>query len=447
MQLLKRLNLLKSSLVALILAQIAQRLFFITDNHFIALLGHKLLLIHSIPFGLSMFGQFVGMACTTTVLVLWNRSGFKPYQGKIFLIIALIVLLVMLVFFIIFASFSSLILNHFHVTQQNPHYHIALIYFLISLLNICLLAFFGLIGGILIAQSKASSFCLLSVILLLTKWIINSFIVDWLALPPYTKLLIIGGSTGLILLMLIIIAGIYGLHAVNFKAFPSLSTVTSIWMSEFWLGVIRASTPFLITLQLAVIHKYLIVTYQLVIHLAYLICIPLSSCINLGVKQASALVSKNKGNWLNLVLKQFFYKGLLPTEILLVVTILFCSTVFSYLYNQTLSRPQHIFVLCFLLATMIGQISNLMTIVIRAYKKNHWITLNFLLSELIVMVGGIQMSIYFGWATTLLAGLFYIAFTTAYLFLNTIALVQLVGRKRLKAWCSKDVTLLKSGLS
>ncbi|MCW5590072.1 MAG: hypothetical protein KIT27_10500 [Legionellales bacterium] len=206
------------------------------------------------------------------------------------------------------------------------------------------------------------------------------------------------------------ISSIFKLKAENYK----------IWFSELASGIVTATYPLVFAFQLAIMDKQnnLIITYQLILQFTGLMCIPLMCSIQANLVEASACNGMVKGQawWRNLIVT-----GLIPTELLLAITLIFNKSLMSLIYNYQIPPLHESYIALFTVATMIGQFGNALTTILRARKKSHQVTMIYYISDIGFLIGITQLIITLNikspfsvGVVTLIYAIAYIALISAY---------------------------------
>lgn len=413
------------SVLPIMFIQALQRIYPIIDNHFITVLGTQALLIHNIQYSFISLGQYIGAATATSYLIFWRRDENSDKQRSIFIIQFGLCFLVTL-FCVLFATlYTKEILNHFSV--QKEYYHLATVYFHLGLINMLFQAIYLALIGVIIAEKMEKLSLFFSIILLSLNFLVDyvaiHFIFSGMISPShiFPAMMVIVMSTLLMLLFAVIILIYIVLKRTNGWHLPNIRQVFKIWSNELGGAFISGIYPIIYIFQLGAVKASgsILITYQLLLQLTSVFCIPLLSIMQIALRDASAVDGKNTDQqkaprwW-----QKLFYFGLVPTQLLLivftVVPVFFISKVFGYIVPS----EQVIFVQLFLIASIIGQFGNALTVPIRARKKSHLVTTSYFIADVIIMLGGMQLIIFLGHANPVNTGLVTLTYATVYLFIN-----------------------------
>ena len=110
--------------------------------------------------------------------------------------------------------------------------------------------------------------------------------------------------------------------------------------------------------------------------------------------------------------------GLAPTLILLILALLFNKTLMLNLFHYRMPPSQEIYVILFFIGTMIGQVGNMFSIILRARKKSHLVTLIYYTSDLVFLLGIMQILILLHWQSPLTVGITTLIYSLAYTGMN-----------------------------
>ncbi len=400
----------------IIISQILQKLYPIVDSRFISYLGNQALLIHSVQYNFIIFGQFIGMATGISCLVFWKRKECIQKQGSIFIKHVSLAVICMLFFAAIFGYFLPIIIVEYKI--NSAYFQLSHRYLFIGLCNMILQAVYSSLDGIMIASEQQKKSMLISFLILITNLIANTIGINILFSGKYdpvgitTALIFIGLSTTVLQLFACLASSYFIFKRIKGWEKIHLSEIISVWTSELGIYLIRGITPFIYAFQLGYLRTSVsfLVTYQLVLQLSYILCLPLLASMQLAVRNASEEFSKKSHTKVPTWWNDLLYGGFVPTFLLLILSMIFpvklCDTIYNYL-------PPHdhiAFIPIFFFACLAGQVANMLTIPLRSRKKNYLITKNLFVSELIVMLGGTQMLIWFGFATPVYVGFIILLF-------------------------------------
>ena len=412
-------------ILPLITSQILQRLYPIIDNRYITVLGDKALYIHNVQYNFIMFGQFIGFATFISCLVFWKRKECLNQQGNILVKHLLLAGSFTLLFAIIGWIFASTILTHYKVDKS--YLPIATIYLKIGLCNMVLQAIYGGLDGMLVGSQQQRNSMYIAILLVISNILVNRYAVYTIysrgshADAFQVPMEIIGVSTTIFLTIAIGIALILIIKRVQgWERFP-LREMLPVWWGELGSYLIRGIVPFIYTYQLCFINASpgFLVTYQLAFHLSYIFCFPLLAAMQIAVRDAgqNAFEIKTAGSiprWWN----AFFYTGMIPSSILLLLGIFASVPIMHILYGYITPADHIPFLALFFIGCWIGQWGNTFTVPLRAAKKSYLVTKNFFIAELIVMLAGTQLLIFLNIATPAALGYVTLMFTFAYGFSN-----------------------------
>lgn len=412
-------------ILPLIASQILQRLYPIIDNRYLTVLGDNALYIHNIQYNFISFGQFIGFATFISCLVFWRRKECLNQQGSILIKHLLLAGSFTLFFAIIGWIYASTILTHYKVNQS--YLPLAIIYLKIGLCNMVLQAIYGGLDGMLVGSQQQRQSMYIAILLVIANIIANRYAVYTLytgemsAAGFKSPMILIAASTTIFLLLANIASLILIVRRIQgWKKFP-LQEMLPVWWGELGSYLIRGAVPFIYTYQLCFINASpgFLVTYQLAFHLSYIFCFPLLAAMQIAVRDAGQMASdgvtiENVPKWWN----AFFYTGMIPSTILLIIGIVASVPIMYYVYGYSTPENHIPFLALYFIGCWFGQWGNTFTIPLRAAKKSYLVTKNFFLAESIVMLAGTQLLIFLNVATPAALGYVTLMFTFVYGYSN-----------------------------
>lgn len=409
------------SVLPIIFSQLSQRLFPIVDNHYIGFMGNQPLLIHNILYGFIFLGQSIGGATATCCLIFWNRSDFCNHQRGIFLISLLLCFACAILLALAANQYSNEIFNYFGINDN--YLGIAKLYFRIGLANMILQAIYFALSGMIIAVGEEKSTLIYSFTLLILNLAADKLAIKFILIRPlsihiiHNAMLAICSSMVLILIILNSCMAYKVIVKSNHLGFPKITPILKIWLSEFLCAAIGGIYPIIYAFQLGSVKtsNNLLLTYQLILQYTSIICIPLFASMQIALRNASnkKCDEKNSCLWNNLI-----YFGLIPTFGLLIIELMLSTSGMKLFFNYLIPTDHVKYVLLFFIATMVGQIGNMLTVPLRAKMQSRLVTISYFISDFIVMVGGMQIIILTGIATPTTTGVITLLYTMSYLFLN-----------------------------
>lgn len=407
-------------MIPLMASQILQRFFHILENRFIANLNESILLIHNIQYNFIIIGQFLGIAGSTTALILFNRTENELCQKDLAKLILKWTIIFGIIIFIPSYFTRDWIIQHFKIDPTNQH--LASIYICIGLINMILQSIFGTIEGMLISQRRQKMTFLLAFILVVLNLVTDLSIIT-LITNPKTALIFIGLSTTCIYLLIVFASLYYLCKNLTDSRKMQYTSFFRVWIAELGIVIVRSIAPFFYSfLSVSVIASTgFLVNYNFALHLAYIAALPLSAGLQVSVSQASRQFSlpqlkQDAPEWWS----NFAYLSLLPTLTILFFLIFFPINIINIIYSTKVAQDHLIFLQLFFIACLIGQLGHVLTIKIRAHKKSHLVTQNYLFSEIGIHIGIVALIVHFHRATPVNMGLAAIAFSSFYLILNFI---------------------------
>jgi Na+-driven multidrug efflux pump len=415
-------------ILPLVFSQVLQRLFHVVDNRFVAELGPAALLIHNVQYNLIVLGQFLGVAGSTTALVLWGRKENacrkRSLMNRILILTGCVAIsLAIPIFFS-----SGRLLTHFSIPEELLP--LAKTYICLGLLNMVLQAFFGCLDGVFIACGQQKKSFLIAGVL-----VAGNLIADYCSIYLFRKhgsfdaaLLAVGISTTVLIGSVLAVSRSLLRRYAHGAEVMLYRKIREVWAGELGIVLIRSVSPiiyaFFLAQALAV--ESLVVSYNLALHLAYLACLPLAAGVQLAVRDSSRDLSEGKKGtsppvWWN----DFFYIGLLPTMTMLLLLSILPGWHITKVYGVEVSNQHVIFLTAFFSSCMLGQLGHVFSIRIRANKMSQLVTRNFLVSELCIHIGLVWFLTASGRASPRNLGLASLAYTFSYLILNVVAFYSL----------------------
>ncbi len=412
------------AVLPLMLVQILQRFAPIIDNHYIANLGTEALLIHNIQYSFINLGQYIGSATAVSCLIFWKRAEYADKQGGIFYIHMGLCLGISLICMLVASLYSQNILAHFSVKPE--YYSLATKYFNLGLFNMVLQAMYLALIGIVIAVNKERLSLLFSIVLLLLNIAADSLIIHLFFSGEISPQNITSSMLAIIISNITLITISIGIifyflrNKIKQVNFGNYKEILKIWTNELGGAFISAAYPIVYLFQLGLVKTdgSLLVTYQLLMQLTAVFCIPILATMQVALREASAQQGVSRSSYIPLWVRELSYFGFIPTEIFLLLfmmyPVLFIQLVFGYL-----TPADHIsYIVIYLFASMIGQIGNMLTVAIRARKKSHLVTTGYFISDVIVLVGGTQLLFIAHIATPMTTGLVMLLYTCVYTLIN-----------------------------
>ncbi len=413
-------------MLPIVASQVLQRLYPVVDNHYLSTFGNEVLYVHGIQYNFITFGQFIGLATYMSCLVFWRRQEYLGKQGGILVSHLLMSGLFSVLLAIFSWIFTPSILAYYKISQA--YMPMAKTYLRIGLCSMVLQAIYGGLDGMLVSSQKQKISMCIAVFLLAGNIIVDKYIVFSNVFLEetvkfYTPVCLVGFSTAVLLFLGVIVSLIIVCRSIQSWDWISWREMLSVWWSELGSYLMRGAVPFIYAYQLCFIStsSRLLVTYQLALHVSYLICFPLIAAMQVAVRDAGgkedscniAKVGEPPAWW-----GSYFYTGMIPSVLLILLVMFVSSPILKILYGYTTPNDHSSFLFIFFFSCLIGQIGNTFTIPLRAARKSYFITKNFFLSELVVMLGGTQLLIYTNEATPQSLGYIILLFTICYCGLN-----------------------------
>lgn len=407
-----------------IFSQLLQRLYPIIDNHYLNVLGHQALYIHSIQYNFVTFGQFIGTATVFSCLVFWRRKECTSQQGNILIKHLLVTSLLTIAIGLIAWFNSDRIMNLYHVDKE--YLAVATLYLSIGLANMILQAIYISLDGMLVASQQQKYSMFIAVLLLIGNIAADNYAAYHLFLGEKNMIgitnpmLVIGlSTTGLMLFAIIVSLGLVLSRVHGWSRF-SLKDMLGVWWSELGIYLIRGITPFIFAYQFCLINAGtgFLVTYQLALQLSFIFCLPLLASMQIAIREASATASETQNAPVPHWWQSLLYTGMLPSTILLSLGIFAAVPIMQIVYGYAPPVDHIEYLSIFFISCWVGQWGNVFTVPLRAKKLNYLVTKNFFISELIILLGGTQLLILLNQATPLTIGYLTLLFTLTYCLLN-----------------------------
>lgn len=412
------------AILPLFLAQIVQRFYPIIDNHYIASMGTQALLIHNIQYSFISLGQYIGGATAVSCLVFWKRANYVDKQGGVFYMHMGLCLAISLICTLIASYYSSNIMAHFSVPTE--YYPLAMRYFHLGLCNMTLQAMYLGLIGIVIAVNKEKLSLIFSVVILTLNIVIDSLAIHFFYLGGNTPeqispamLTIILSNMAVILLCIGVMLRLIR-KKIKHLSFAEYKEIFKIWINELGGAFISGVYPIIYIFQLGLLktNGSMLVTYQLLVQLTAVFCIPILATMQVALRDASeehgVIQSKHVPRWA----RELLYFGLIPTEILLCIFAIFPVLFIHFVFGYVTPDDQVSYIVIYLLASVIGQVGNALTVAIRARKKSHLVTAGYFICDVIVLVGGTQLLFLAHIANPMTAGIVMLIYTCVYTAIN-----------------------------
>lgn len=412
------------AVVPIILAQVIQKLYPIVDNHYITILGTQALLIHNIQFSFISLGQYIGTATATSCLIFWKRTEYLEKQKAVLVMHVALCVISVLFCVGIAGIYTNQIFSHFSV--QPEYYALAKVYFHIGLINMSLQAIYLTLMGIIIAANKEKLNLIFSIIFLTINILADSIaihiIFSGVVSPEHifpVMLTIILSNCALLTFCIIFMGRLILKHTQGWQI-PNVLEIFKIWMNELGGAFISGVYPIIYIFQLGAVKSTgsMLITYQLLLQLTTVFCIPLLATMQIALRDASA----SGGKWSIASVprwwQELFYFGLLPTQILLIIFILVPDWAIRLVFGYVVPADHNSFIVLFLLASIIGQIGNALTVPIRARKNSHLVTTSYFIADILVMLGGMQLIIMHHWANPTTTGIVTLVYASIYFLIN-----------------------------
>lgn len=414
-----------SSILFILLTQFIQKCYPILDNYFIGFLGLPALLIHNMAIVFFSIAPYISYATATACLILWRHDQDTVHDDHYFFSFFIFAILGSLICMIPIWIFLPNLIQHFHV---EPMYLVsAQHYLLLGLILTILFSGFYYItyvnNGI---QKCRSAFGWSSVVLIL--WgVINAIGVREFSNLSQSLLFMMWMKIGF-MIFVVMLFFYFSCRKISVRKIFSIPKIGyRIVFSELVSGMVTVLYPIIFALQLAMVDKQhsLMVSYQLILQLTVILCAPLMCAMQANLAQASMCDGRIKGeHWWKSVL----FTGFLPTLILLLGCLVFYKTLFLSLYHYKLPRSHDIYIVLFIIATMIGQIGNMGVMILRARKKSHLVTVLYIISDFVFLIGLVQLFILLKVQSPLMVGVATLIYTIAY---NVLAFYFCMENKKM----------------
>lgn len=436
-------------LLPLIVSLVLQRAYHIVDNRFVNELGTQALLIHNVQYNFIVLGMFLGSATATSSLVFWRRAECLGRQGSIFLKHVLLTFFVAATFAVSFWALMPHVIDHFGISPEYRSFSST--YIAIGLLNMVLQGLYAGMDGMLVASGQQKKSMIYSTLLVCGNVVANGIAIFWFfdrnvtaAEAIFTPLLIIGVSTTLLSFAVLALAVRSVIQKIDGWEAYAFKDVWTVWKGEAGIAVLRAFSPLIYAYQLGMLQGSggFIVTYNLVLHLAYVFCLPLTAGMQIAIRDAahdqSVKDDLEHPSWLRVLA----YTAFLPTVVLLFLGMLLPSQFIRLFYDFATPVDHVPFVAVFFFACLIGQLGHIVAIPIRAQKKSTLITRNILIAEYGFLLGGTQLLIFLDLAKPATICWATIAFCVGFLGLNVGTMERIrKNYKREKIHNNVEVTI------
>jgi Na+-driven multidrug efflux pump len=412
------------AILPLMLAQIVQRFYPIIDNHYISNLGAEALLIHNIQYGFINFGQYIGSATAVSCLVFWNRAEYHGKQGGIFYINMGMCIGASLLFALIASVFSNQILSHFSVPTE--YYSLASRYFHLGLCNMVLQALYIGLIGIVISVNKERLSLFFSLALLGFNIVSDSLVIHFLFSGAITPQNVSPAMLTIIVANMSMVAVCIGImlyllkNQIKHCTLSKTKEVLKIWFNEIGGAFISGFYPIIYLFQLGQIatNGSLLVTYQLLMQLTAVFCIPILATMQVALRDAAAEQGRPWSGYAPHWVRVLNYFGLIPTQILLIIFMIFPIMLINMVFGYSTPVEHLSYIIIYLFASIIGQLGNAFTVAIRARKNSHLVTTGYFISDVIILVGGTQLLFLFHIASPMTAGIVMLIYTCCYTAIN-----------------------------
>ena len=412
------------ALMPLLLAQIVQRFYYILMSRYIAEMGHSALIIQSIQYVFITIGQLLGTACSISCLIFWKRKEFADKQKTLCYRLCLLTIAVLSIIALACCPFLGLCLHHYGV--KGAYYQVGLYFLAFSLLNMILQAMYVALSGMLLASKQYIKSMALALVLVVGMMLMGHVCIAYfhrtdIGSGMSSPLTFFAVGTALLLSIVTLVSLFFVINRANGSGAVSVKSIFCIWRNEIGVGVMRSIAPIVYALQLHYIQssQSMLVVYQFVLHVAYILCLPLILAAQIAVRDKAEVIS-NQQEDAGLWKKKLIVTGLLPTGVLLLLAAVFNNGVIQLFYNVTLSPAVSSFVALYFIACLIGQFGTAVAAPIRAYKKNSRLIWNFFFAEIGINIGGTQLLIHYHLATPVAIGWLTNVFTAIYFISNVL---------------------------
>lgn len=412
------------AIMPLILVQILQRFSPIIDNHFIAYLGNQALLIHNIQFSFINLGQYIGAATAVSCLIFWKRANYIGKQSSIFYIHMGLCFFSTFICMLVASYYSSAILNHFSVPPE--YFSLATKYFNLGLCNMVLQAMYLALIGIVIAVNKERLSLFFSIALLTLNFLADWLIIRLLFTGEISSEKISPALLAIIISNIVLITMSIGIllyflrKKIKHIGFFNFKEIFKIWINELGGAFISAVYPIVYLFQLGLVKTdgSLLVTYQLLVQLTAVFCIPILATMQIALREASAQQGQPRLSFIPLWVRELTYFGLIPTEILLFIFMIYPVFLIQMVFGYLTPADHVSYIVIYLFASIIGQFGNAFTVSIRAKKNSHLVTTGYFISDVIVLVGGTQLLFFMNIASPTTTGIVMLIYTCIYTAIN-----------------------------
>lgn len=420
-------------LLPLIATQLLQKLQDLVDDRLMNTLGLPALTIHNVQGSLYSLSQEIGLIAATSLLIFWKRQESKGKQKNVLsLHLILTLFLSGLVCFFTYRNIPFLC-NHFEIPVE--YHHTAELYLKVGLFNIMLRALYVPVNTILITcnQRLKCIGCILSLVafksilaVICAKYIWNhEQSVDAVTIPMIVFL--VGSCIGLLAMLIYATRHLFDLSDGWGKF--NIRHALKVWPGEIGIGGVSALSPLLFSFQVAKANTSpgFFVTYQIALHLTYLLALPVLAGIQIAVSEASVEHSEYKGSSPGVQFKplhksnwwpKFFYASLVPSVLAFSIAALFPQKIITLIYGYDIPSEHLPFLPVFYGAWILFQCGSVFLIMLRASHKNIVATRNIIISGLCVQIGLTQLLLWLGVCTSLGVGLVIAASCFTYLLLN-----------------------------
>jgi hypothetical protein len=295
---------------------------------------------------------------------------------------------------LIASYYSHSILAYFSI--QPEYFSLAIKYFHLGLCNMVLQAIYLGLMGIVIAVNKEKLSLIFSIVLLLLNILVDSLAIHWLfsgeisprQISP-AMFAIISSNIALVILCIGIMLRLLQ-SKIKYFSFSNFKDIFKIWINELGGAFISGIYPIVYIFQLGLVKTEgsLLVTYQLLMQLTAVFCIPILATMQVALRDASAESSVEQEGprlgYIPLWVRELIYFGLIPTELLLFIFVFYPVFLIQFVFRYLTPADHVSYIIIYLLASMIGQVGNALTVAIRAKKNSHLVTTGYFISDVIV---------------------------------------------------------------
>lgn len=409
-----------------------QRYFQILDNQFLTRINDKALTLFNINSSLGIIGNFIGYATITSVFILWKQEEHRNQQKSILNNNLKLATLACAVVVFILTPFLKEISLHYKTWGTFGAFSV--VYLFIGLINIVCLTGYLVLDGFLIATNKIGGSVKISFWIVATKFLtyfcLYKFInIDGIISPDEIQAVLLLGLLLTVLLYLLAAAIIYKKVASDLPRNSnsmSLKEITSIWKHEFLFSFVRFATPLVYAYQIGFVktESSFLVTYNLLLHLSYILCLPVMAGLQLAIRDASDPQSKHQ--WFY----QFLYTSYIPAALFMLGVSVFPEIIIKYFYGYTIPATHYSFVVIYCVACVFGQIGHIFSVPLRANKRSKLVSRNILIAELGVLIGGAQLLIFLDLLSPENLGIITFLFCLVYSGLNIISARKYFSSKK-----------------